>query len=142
MRNSNSWSERRCWKLSPRLNSDSTTPRSRSTASASKVSSHADLAQQEEAFIHQVVGGVGQLQLVGGEFLVGGGVGVGAERQTQPLEDFHHLAFGHFLRAVEGHVLDEVGEALLVVGFVERSDVAWTGGSRWRPAGSWFFISA
>ena len=57
----------------------------------------------------------GQLQFVD-RFLEGGVcVGVRAESHAQPLKGFHHGACGEMFGAVEGHVLQEVGHALLVV---------------------------
>ena len=38
-----------------------------------------------------------------------------------PFQDLDHLAVGHVGRAVEGHVLEEVGQALLGVGLFERA---------------------
>ena len=64
------------------------------------------------------------------------GIGVGAEGEALPLEDAHHLAFGDIGGAVERHMLDEVGEALLVVVLGERAELeveADRGGALGRP---------
>ncbi len=77
--------------------------------------------------LHALVdhGGValGQLEFVNG--LVEGGVGVGVVPEAHPeaLEVFDHLAGGEVLRPVEGHVLEEVGETLLVVVLHERPGI-------------------
>ena len=49
------------------------------------------------------------------------GVGVGAEGQAEALQHAHHFAGRHPGRAAEGHVLEEMGQAALVVALVERA---------------------
>ena len=53
----------------------------------------------------------------------GTGVEVGAELHAYLLQVFDHLLAGEVLRAVEGHVLEEVGEALLRVVLLDGSHV-------------------
>ncbi len=66
---------------------------------------------------------LGEFEFVDG-FLEGGvGVGVGTEGHAEALEVFDHLAGGEVAGAVEGHVFEEVGHALLVVFFHEGADV-------------------
>ena len=62
-----------------------------------------------------------QIQLVSGALIIGRGIGVGTEGQPLTLEQFDHVAFGHMSAAVEGHVLDIVGIAALIVVLVERA---------------------
>ena len=65
----------------------------------------------------------GEFEFVDG-FLEGGvGVGVGTEGHAEALEVLDHLAGGEVAGAVEGHVFEEVGHALLVVFFHEGADV-------------------
>ena len=81
------------------------------------------LTQDVQAGIDRLVLGVGQLQHIGGLVKAGEGVGVSAEGQTQALKDAQHLVFRHVLGAVEGHVLHEVGQTLLVVALHQRAGV-------------------
>ena len=64
-----------------------------------------------------------QVEHVGGPLVPGRGVGIGPEGQPVALEQLDHLAFGHIGRSVEGHVLDIVGKAALVVVLVERARI-------------------
>ena len=80
-------------------------------------------------FAHQEQGGVdprlvggGEVELVGGAVEAGRGIGVGAEGEPLPLEDPDHLALGDVGGAVERHMLDEVGEAALIVGLGDRAE--------------------
>ena len=98
-------------------------PRSRSIAAGAKLDLAADLAQQEQAFVDARRLVLGQIELVDGLVEFGGGVGVGAEAQAEPLEPVDELALGDVGRAVERHMLDEVGEAALVVALLERAGV-------------------
>ncbi len=81
------------------------------------------LAHQHQGLVETVVVGERQVELVDGLGLGRRGIGVGAERQAEPLQLLDHLPFGHVLGAVEGHVLEEVGEALLGVGLHQRAGV-------------------
>ena len=81
------------------------------------------LAQDVQAGVDGLVLGVRQLQHIGGLVEAGEGVGVGAEGQTQPFKNAHHLVLGHVLGAVEGHMLHEVGQTLLVVALHQRTGV-------------------
>ena len=80
-------------------------------------------AQQLQRGVDGVFVGLRQVELVDGLVEVGGRVGVGAEGQAVAFQDLDHLALGHGLGAVEGHVLQEVGETLLGVGFHQRAGV-------------------
>lgn len=73
------------------------------------------LAQQLDRGVDRLGVGSRHIQLVDGLREAGRGVGVGAERQAQTLQDLHHLAFLDLLRPVEGHVLEEVGQPGLLV---------------------------
>ena len=63
------------------------------------------LAQQLQRGVDRLRVGLRQVELVDGLVEAGLGVGVGAEGEAQAFEDLDHLALGHGLRAVEGHVL-------------------------------------
>jgi hypothetical protein len=65
----------------------------------------------------------GDLQLVDGLVEAGVGVEVGAESHADALEVIDDLLLLEVLRAVERHVLDEVGEPLLVVVLEHRAGV-------------------
>ena len=83
-----------------------------------------DLAHQHQRGVERGVVGLGQVELVGGVVEAGAGVGVGAERQAEAFEGLNHLAPArHVLGTVEGHVLEEVCEALLVVVLHQRADI-------------------
>ena len=78
-----------------------------------------DVGEEEEALLKHGFGGFGEFEFVDGFFEGGVGVGVGAEGHAEALEEFDHFIGGVVSGAVEGHVFEEVGEALLVVGFHE-----------------------
>ncbi len=82
-----------------------------------------DFAQQHQAGAHRIVVGLGQVQLVDRLFPRGGGVGVGAEGQAVALEDLDHLPRRHMGRAVEGHVFQKMGQALLRARLLQRAGV-------------------
>ena len=64
-----------------------------------------------------------QFQLVEGLVKAGRGIGVGAEGQTQTLEDTQQLILGDVGRPVEGHVLHEVGQPQLVLILHQRAGI-------------------
>ena len=78
-------------------------------------------AQQHHRGVDGVVVGLGQVELVDRLVPRGGGVGVGAEGQAVALQHVDHLAARHMGRAVERHVFQEVGQALLLGRFVQRA---------------------
>ncbi len=80
-------------------------------------------AHQEQAGIEIVVGHLGQVEFIDGLAETGVGVGIGAEGQAVTFENLDHLAFGHIFRAIEGHVFEEVGEALLRIVFHQRTAI-------------------
>ena len=80
-----------------------------------------DFAQETKAGIHRRGVGLAEIEAIDGFLLPGGCVGVGAEAQAEPLQRLHHLAVGDVGRAAEGHVLDEVREALLVLPLLQRA---------------------
>ncbi len=51
----------------------------------------------------------------------GEGVGVGAEGEAQALQLLDHVAVGHMRRTSERHVLEHMGDALLVVPLHQRA---------------------
>ena len=71
--------------------------------------------EEHQGGVDGVVVGMRQVELVEGLLEVGGGVGVCAESQATALQGLDHLAFRNLLRAVESHVLKEVGETGLSV---------------------------
>jgi hypothetical protein len=79
------------------------------------------LAHQHQRGVEKRGIGAGQVELVKRPVEPGRGVGIGAEGEPFALEKGNHLSFGHSGGAVEGHVLDKMREALLVVGLVKRS---------------------
>ncbi len=81
------------------------------------------LAQQHEAGVDGVLVSPRQVELIDRFGPRGLGVGVGSERQAMALEYLDHLVFGHPPGALEIHVLQEVRDALLGVGFHQRSGV-------------------
>ncbi len=82
----------------------------------------ADLAQQQQALANGLGVVVGQVELVDRLGHAGAGVGVGAEGQAQPLQDLDRLVGARGVgRALEGHVLQHVGQALLVVALLQRA---------------------
>ncbi len=77
---------------------------------------------------HALAGGAVHLdghvgQTVGGLVPAGGGIEVVAELDADLLGVFDHLLAGQVLRAVEGHVLQEVGQTLLVVLLLNGADI-------------------
>ena len=82
-----------------------------------------DLAHQHEAGAQPLLVGARQVEHVGGGIEAGRGVGVRPELEPLALEDLDHLAFGHVGRPVERHMLDEVGEAALVVALADRAEL-------------------
>ena len=84
-----------------------------------------DIREEKEAFFQEGFGGFREFQFING-FLEGGvGIGVGPEGHAEPLEELDHFVSREMGGAIEGHVLKEVGEALLVVLFHEgtRPDI-------------------
>ena len=81
------------------------------------------LAQDAEGSVDGLVVGAGQFQNIGGLVERGEGVGVGAKGQAQALQDAQQLILRDIGRAVEGHMLHEVGETALVVRFHQRAGV-------------------
>ena len=79
------------------------------------------VAQKHEAVADELGRGFGHVELVDRLYKAGVRVGVGAERHAEALEVFDHLARREMLRAVEGHVLEEVGKASLVFELVRRA---------------------
>lgn len=63
--------------------------------------------------------GVGQVEHVDGAVEAGVGVGIAAEVHAQALEKLDEGAGRVVGAAIEGHVLQEVGEAALALGLVE-----------------------
>jgi hypothetical protein len=95
-----------------------------------------DFTQGEQAGVHHLVGGVGQVQHIGGLVETGLGVGVAPEGHPQPFQVLGHVALGDMGRTVEGHVFEEVGQALLVVAFRQGARVdAQTQGRLMRRGG-------
>jgi hypothetical protein len=80
-------------------------------------------AHQEQAGVDGLVVHLGEVELVNRLGEAGVGVGVGSESQAGALQHLDHLAFLHGLGAVEGHVLQEVGDAALGLGLAERAGV-------------------
>ena len=68
---------------------------------------------EEHAFAQQLRGVVREFQLIHRFVERGVGIRVGPETHAQALEELHHFIRGIVLRAIEGHVLHEVREALL-----------------------------
>src|SRR5581483_7274380 len=64
--------------------------------------------------------GIGQLDLEGGVVEGGVGIGVAAEAHAEVLKILDQGAGCVMGAAVEAHVLEKMGEAALVFGFVER----------------------
>ena len=81
------------------------------------------LAHQHQRRIEQVGVVARQVELIQREVETGRRVGIGPERQPLALEQLDHLAFGHVGRAVKRHVLDEMGVALLGIGFRNRPGI-------------------
>ena len=79
------------------------------------------LAHQHQRGVEQVGIGARQVEFVDRLVEAGGGVGVRAEGQPLALEQAHHLALGHISRAIEGHMLDEMRIAALIVGLRDRA---------------------
>ena len=81
------------------------------------------VAEELHALVDHGRIGLRQLKLI--DRFVEGGVRVGviAEAHPEALEILDHLAGGEILRAVEGHVLEEVREPLLVVVFHQRTRI-------------------
>ena len=71
------------------------------------------VAEDAEALGESGLGGLGQLQQVEGAVETGGGVGVAAKAHAHALEELDERAGGEVAAAVEGHVLQEVGDAAL-----------------------------
>jgi hypothetical protein len=65
--------------------------------------------------------GVGQLQHILGAVETGGGIGVAAETHAHALEKLDERAGRVVLAAVEGHVLEEVRDAALILLLMERT---------------------
>ena len=61
--------------------------------------------------------------MVDGAVEAGGGIGVAAEVHAEALEELDDIGRGKVLAAVERHVLEEVGEAALVLVFVDGADL-------------------
>ena len=80
------------------------------------------LAHQHQRLVDQLVAGVRQVQLVDRLQEAGVRIRIGTEGEPKPLEQLHHLAFRDVLAAVEHHVLEEMREAALVVGFHHGAD--------------------
>ncbi|MND78385.1 hypothetical protein D3C80_700990 [compost metagenome] len=64
--------------------------------------------------VDRLVVGARQLQRIGGLVKAGEGVGVSAEGQAQAFQNTQQFVLGHIGRAVESHVLHEVGQTQLV----------------------------
>ena len=79
------------------------------------------LAHQHQGRVEQIRIRARQVELVLRALHPGRCVGVRPEGEAQPFEQSDHLALGHIGRSVEGHVLDEMREAALVIALVERS---------------------
>ena len=79
-------------------------------------------ANDIERRLHRLVLGVGQGKLVSGVVERGFGIGIGAEGQAQPLKHGEQIAFGNIGRTVEGHVFNEMGRAVLRIGFLAAAD--------------------
>ena len=80
-------------------------------------------AHEHHGDVHGFLVGLGQIELVDGLFEPGRRVGVRTEGQAVALQNGDHLALGHVLRSVERHMLDEVGEALFLIGLGDRAEV-------------------
>ena len=77
------------------------------------------LAHQHQAGVEECAVVLRQIQHVHRLAERGVGVGVRTEREAIALEDLDHLAFGHVLRTIEGHVLKVMREAALRVGLLQ-----------------------
>ena len=66
---------------------------------------------------------VGQLELIDGTVEIGRGVRVAAKIHAEALEELNHAGRREMPAAVEGHVLEEVGEPALVLALLERADL-------------------
>ncbi|MNJ36400.1 hypothetical protein D3C77_311860 [compost metagenome] len=78
-------------------------------------------AHDPQRGVDGLVVGARQLQHIGGLVEAGEGVGVGAEGQAETFQNAQQFVLGHIGRAVEGHVLHEVGQAQLVVVLHQRA---------------------
>ena len=78
-------------------------------------------AHDPQRGVDRLVVGARQLQRIGGLIEAGEGVGVGAEGQAKTLQNPQQLVLGHIGRAVEGHVLHEVGQTQLVFVLHQRT---------------------
>ena len=80
-----------------------------------------DLAQDADALVDQCCVVARQVQLVHGLVEAGPRIGVRTKGQARALQERHELTRRQVLRALEGHVLEEMGEAALRLGFHERA---------------------
>ena len=79
------------------------------------------IAEHAETFRERGRIGVGQFEKINGAIETGVGVGVAAKAHSHALEKFHQRPGRVMRAAVEGHVLEEVGEAALILLFFERT---------------------
>ena len=80
-----------------------------------------DLAQDTKALVEQPLVIAGQIELVDGVGEAGAGVGVRAEGEAGALQELDQLARRQVLRALERHVLEEMGEPALLLGLHQRA---------------------